>query len=60
MGISTENLLEWMGTYHLPLELFREDETQLWVVVDVSCGCVIGSGESPTIALFEAHKKHSQ
>lgn len=47
-------LLEWMSHHHLPLELFREEETQLWVVADASGGGVLASGETAFLALSEA------
>lgn len=50
-------LLEWMTRHHLPLELFREQETELWVVVDTSQGQVLASGESTYSALNEAYDK---
>lgn len=54
---NAEELLDWMTYHHLPLELFREEETQAWVVVDTSRGTVIGSGETTTLALQEARQK---
>lgn len=53
MGLAC-NLLDWMSTHRLPLELFREEETNLWVVVDISAGKVKGSGESAMSALISA------
>ncbi len=50
-------LLDWMTYHHLPLELFREEETEMWVVCDTSRGTVIGSGETTTDALAEARLK---
>ena len=51
------DLLDWMGSHYLPLELFREEETGLWVVVDVSKGEVLASEESPAEALSTAKSK---
>lgn len=56
---SSDELLDWMTYNHLPLELFREDETGLWVVVDTSKGHVLASGETTTDALAEAKAKQS-
>lgn len=57
--ISGDELLDWMTFHHLPLELFREDETQAWVVVDRSTDVVLGSGETALDALSEANFKES-
>lgn len=54
-----DELLDWMTYHHLPLELFREEETELWVVVDTSVGHVLASGETTTEALAEAKAKQS-
>lgn len=52
-------LLDWMTYHHLPLEMCREEESQLWVVVDTSASTVIGSGESCEDALFAARSKEA-
>lgn len=57
--LEPDYLLDWMTYHHLPLELFREEETGLWVVVDASCGVVKGSGESCLDALVEARSKET-
>lgn len=56
MPTSAYNLLEWMGDHHLPLELFREEETQAWVLVDTSSGEVRGSGDTPYNALRRGYQ----
>lgn len=54
---SGTKLLEWMGAHHLPLGLFPEEETRLWVVVDYSSGQVLASEETPLDALSHAKAK---
>ena len=56
---TAEWLLEWMGCHHLPLELFREEETDLWVVVDSAAGAVLSSAETPLGALRGAQTKEA-
>ncbi len=56
-AIQPEALLDWMTHHHLPLELFREEETQSWVVADASGSGVVGSGETCLLALAEARSK---
>lgn len=56
MPTSAYNLLEWMGDHELPLELFREEESQAWVLVDTSKGQVKGSGGTPYDALRRGYQ----
>ncbi len=51
--------LDWMGNHDRPLELFREEETRRWVVVDTSQGTVLASDDSPRGALVEAQRKEA-
>ena len=60
MAENGDTLLEWMSSHHLPLELFREEETELWVVVDSSAGYVLASGETARGALAEAKMTESR
>ena len=53
------HLLDWMAEHHLPIELFREEETQSWVACDASAGTVLGFGATPLDALVEARTKEA-
>ncbi|MCD1619177.1 hypothetical protein K7H20_13990 [Salipiger manganoxidans] len=44
-------LLDEMTHHHLPLQLWREADTECWVLVDGSTRTVIGSGETAFDAL---------
>lgn len=49
------DLLCWMGQASVPLELFREEDSQLWMVIDASEGHILAAAETPLLALFDAH-----
>lgn len=47
-------LLDWMTHHHLPLQLWKEADTDTWVVVNNSNGTVLGSGPAAIDALAES------